>query len=61
MLEPSQGAVVFDWIFAPSGVGEEIDCAAGLTERDRMLLEIDLGSVVMGIGKRADQEEPHRR
>jgi hypothetical protein len=43
-----------------SGVGQELNVGPRRSQRDRLLLEVDLGALIVGIGKGADQEESHR-
>ena len=41
-------------------VGQEVDLSAGGTKGDCLLLEVDLGALVMGIRERAHEQQSHR-
>ena len=40
-------------------IGQKGDLRAGRSERDRLLLKIDLGTLIVGIWKRTDEQKPH--
>lgn len=43
------------------GIGQEGDLHAGMPERDRLFLKVDLGALKVGVGECADEQKPHRR
>lgn len=44
-----------------SPIGQELDLGARRPERDRLLLKVDLRTLVVGVGEGAHQKESHRR
>ena len=52
---------IFRTLLVRSPIGQQLDLSARRPERDRLLLKVDLRTLVVGVGERAHQQESHRR